>query len=363
MAPAGGTELNAFQVARGLAQRGHVIDLLSPRDGALAGEYRTFCRSVTRRPVFDFTRASAPRDLVRMAPAVLSAARKKPDVIYPNRFAEIVWAAAAGRLARSPVVCHLHEIRHARPGSFPNTHVRRFIAVSEFLRRQWVAVGLNPELIDVVHNGVSGDEYPFGGEAERAGARARLGLPPDGFIALYYGRLDPEKGIDVLLDAWKRLGIGGGEGTLLIVGSLSTHLQGGARFLQGLKESAPPGCVWLPAQADVVVPLHAADVVVVPSIWDEPCARVIVETLSTGRPALVSRTGGSPEMLTGEFERFLTEPGDAGAIATALESLVGWQEREPTLAGRCTAHVREHFSLDRLVEGVERSLTTAAGKL
>jgi hypothetical protein len=33
------------------------------------------------------------------------------------------------------------------------------------------------------------------------------------------------------------------------------------------------------------------------------------------------------------------------------------------LAGRCTAHVREHFSLDRLVEGVERSLTTAAGKL
>jgi hypothetical protein len=68
-------------------------------------------------------------------------------------------------------------------------------------------------------------------------------------------------------------------------------------------------------------------------------------------------------MLTGEFERFLTEPGDAGAIASALESLVGWQGREPTLGARCTAHVREHFSLDRLVEGVERSLTTAAGKL
>src|SRR5271156_1629321 len=143
MAPAGGTELNVFQVSRGLARRGHVIDLLSARGGSLADAYRTFCRSVTRRPVFDFARSSAARDLVRMAPAVLSAARKKPDVVYPNRFAEIVWATAVGRLSGSPVVCHLHEIRHTRPGAFPNEHVRRFIAVSHFLRDQWVAVGLN----------------------------------------------------------------------------------------------------------------------------------------------------------------------------------------------------------------------------
>ncbi len=363
MAPAGGTELNVFQVTRGLAQRGHVIDLVSPRDGSLAPEYRNFCRSVSRRPIYDFARASAPRDLMRMAPAVLSAMRKKPDVIYPNRFAEIVWAAAAGRLSGAPVVCHLHEIRHARPGSFPNEHVRRFIAVSDFLRRQWEEVGLNPDLIDVVHNGVSSDDYPVGGEAERADARARLGLPQEGFIALYYGRLDPEKGIDVLLDAWRRLGIGDGEGTLLIVGSPSAHLENGAQVQDALRENAPPGCVWRPAQADVVVLLHAADVVVVPSLWDEPCARVIFETLSTGRPVLVTRTGGSPEMLTGEFERFLVEPGDAAALSSALEGLVGWQTREPTLAGRCSTHVRDHFSLDLLVDGVERSLTAAAGEI
>jgi glycosyltransferase involved in cell wall biosynthesis len=362
MAPAGGTELNVFQVTRGLAGRGHTIDLISPRDGSLAAGYRTFCRSVNRRPIFDFARASAPRDLVRMAPAVLSASRKKADVIYPNRFAEIVWAAAAGRLSGAPVVCHLHEIRHARPGSFPNEHVRRFIAVSDFLRQQWVAVGLDPDLIDVVHNGVSSDDYPAGGEAERTDARARLGLPQEGFLALYYGRLDPEKGIDVLLDAWRRLGLGEDEGTLLIVGSPSAHLQDGAQVQEALQAEAPPGCVWRPAQSDVVSLLHAADVVVVPSLWDEPCARVIVETLATGRPALVTRTGGSPEMLTGEFERFLLEPGDAAALSSALRSLVGWQQREPGLAGRCTRHVREHFSLDLLVEGVERSLTAAAGE-
>ena len=362
MAPAGGTELNVFQVSRGLVQRGHAIDLIAARDGALAEEYRTFCRSVTRCPVFDFARSTALRDLVRMTPAVVATARKKPDVVYPNRFAEIVWAAAAGRLSRAPVVCHLHEIRHARPGSFPNDHVRRFIAVSEFLKGQWVEIGLNPDLIDVVHNGVSSDQYPPGGKEEQDLARARLGLPKEGFVALYFGRLDPEKGLDVLLDAWRRLGIGGGEGRLLLVGSPSTHLRDGARYVEGLRANAPPGCIWLPAQADVVVPLHAADVVVLPTICDEGFPRVIIEALATGRPVLASRIGGIPELLTGEFERFLLEPGDAGMIASALGSLVGWQQREPELAGRCSAHIRDHFSLDRLVEGVERSLMATAGE-
>jgi glycosyltransferase involved in cell wall biosynthesis len=362
MSRAGGTEINAFQVARGLVQRGHTLDLVAARDGELEPEYRTFCRSVARRPIFDFARASAPRDLLRMTPAIVTAASKRPDVVYPNRFGEIVWAAAAGRLSGAPVVCHLHECRHYRPGSFPNKHVRRFIAVSEFLRRQWVELGLDADRIDVVHNGVSGDDYPMGGLEERASSRARLGLDEDGFVALYYGRLDPEKGIDVLLEGWRKLGLAGAEGTLLIAGSPSAHDPNGAAYATGLRASAPPGCVWLPAQSDVVVLLHAADVVVVPSLWDEPCARVIIETLATGRPALVSRTGGSPELLDGAFERFLVDPGDAGMLASALAGLVDWRDREPALAVLCRDHVRDRFSLDHLVEGVERSLSVAAGK-
>ncbi len=362
MSRAGGTELNAFQVARGLAQRGHTLDLVAARDGELATDYRSFCRSVARRPIFDFARTSAARDVLRMTPAIVTAAKKRPDVVYPNRFAEIVWAVAAARLSRAPVVCHLHECRHARPGSFPNTHVRRFIAVSHFLKRQWVALGLDADRIDVVHNGVSHDDYPVGGLEERAKARARLGLEQEGFVALYYGRLDPEKGLDVLLQAWRRLGMGATEGTLLVVGSPSSHLEDGAFYAAGLREAAPEGCVWLPRQADVVVPLHAADVVVVPSLWDEPFGRVIIETLATGRPAVVSRIGGTPEVLTGAFERFLVEPGDAGMLASALAGLVDWRNREPALAAMCRAHVQDCFSVDQMVEGVERSLRTAAGE-
>jgi len=99
----------------------------------------------------------------------------------------------------------------------------------------------------------------------------------------------------------------------------------------------------------------------VPSLWAEPFGRVVIEAMATGRPALASRTGGISEILTGEFERFLMEPGDPEVIALALESLVGWQKRETSLGARCRAHVRDYFSLDRVVDGVERSLRAAAG--
>jgi glycosyltransferase involved in cell wall biosynthesis len=360
MASVGGTELNVFQVARGLASRGHAVNMVAARGGDLEPSYRTFCQSVTRLPPVDFARSTVARDLLRMAPAVAVTAAKRADVIYPNRFAELIWAVTAGRLSRAPVVCHLHEIRHKRPGSLPNAHVRRFIAVSESLRSEWVGIGLNPELIEVVHNGVSLEDYPYGGLDERTAARRALGLPEQAFVALYYGRLDREKGVDVLLDAWGRLGMEGDEGKLLLVGSASAHLADGAREVEWLREKEPPNCVWLPAQPDVVTPLHAADVVVLPSVWSDPLPRVVIESMATGRPVLASRVGGIPEMLSGEFTRFLFENRDAAALAEGLRQLVGWRTNEPGLGEACRNHVRDHFSFDAMVTGIEKVLLSAA---
>ena len=67
-------------------------------------------------------------------------------------------------------------------------------------------------------------------------------------------------------------------------------------------------------------------------------------------------------MLDGAFARFLVDPGDAGMLASALARLVDWRDREPALATLCRDHVRDRFSLDHLVGGVERSLSAAVGE-
>jgi glycosyltransferase involved in cell wall biosynthesis len=236
--------------------------------------------------------------------------------------------------------------------------VAKFIAVSRFIREEWLSIGLEPDSIDVVHNGVDSKDYPFGGLAERARARRALGLPEDGFLALYCGRLDPVKGIEVLLDAWRLLGLDPAGNRLLVVGSPEPDAEGAA-FGQALVEGAPPGCHWLPSRRDVTTPFHAADVVVVPSLVKESFGRVVVEAMVTGRPVVAARVGGIPEILDGEFSRFLFDRGDAASLADRLIAVADWREREPTLAEVCRAHVKENFTGQAMVDGIERVLLEA----
>jgi glycosyltransferase involved in cell wall biosynthesis len=113
-------------------------------------------------------------------------------------------------------------------------------------------------------------------------------------------------------------------------------------------------------RTDVVTPLHAADLVVVPSQGEEAFGRTVIEALSTGRPVVASEVGGIPEILTGELASFQVPPSDAGAIAAKVRELLDWRTREPELADACRAHIIGNFSKRAMVDAVEESLVDAA---
>jgi glycosyltransferase involved in cell wall biosynthesis len=216
----------------------------------------------------------------------------------------------------------------------------------------WRRSGLDPDKIDVVFNGVDPAEYPLGGAAEQSAARRALDLPEACFVVTYVGRLDREKGVDVLLRAWRELGLRSGEGRLVVVGS-STAEHDAARYQAELRALADDSVQFLAGRRDVVTPLHAADVVVVPSVWQEAFGRTVIEALSTGRPVVASRVGGIPEIITGPLEPMLFERGDVAELAERLRGLRGWQDREPGLADLCRSRILDAFTLDRTVDGIE----------
>ena len=187
----GGTERILFEVSRELVHRGHELDLLYVQDGDLADDYRSFCRSVTQVPTFDFARSHAARDLMRLMPAVRVGRRCRPNVVYVSRFHELAYAVMTGGACRAPVVCHLHYVTQHRPTRLMGRRVRRFIAVSEATKREWIRAGLEPEWIEVVPNGIDPTQFSFGGAEERRQAREALELPLDAFVALYCGRMSP----------------------------------------------------------------------------------------------------------------------------------------------------------------------------
>ncbi len=363
--PMGGVEWNVYQVSRELARRGHQINLIYREPGSLVPDYRRFCQSVTKVPEVDYWyptgRRGRPKQLAKVVPAAAVAIRHRPDLIYGSRMMSTGWAIPAGKVVGAPIVCHEHgydgRLSERRIDRF-RRHVDRFVVVSQFVADQWLTMGLDPDQVDVVFNGIDPAEYPLGGAEERSAARQALGIGEDLFVVTCVGRLDREKGVHVLLDAWRRLGLGPGEGALVVMGSSTVH-RDAAAYQAELRAMATDSVRFVPGQRDVVTPLHAADVAVVPSVVPESFGRTVIEALSTGRPVLASRVGGIPEIMSGPLRRFLFEQEDEEALAEGLRDLMHWRDREPELAGVCRSRVLEQFTLARMVDGIEASFRSA----
>jgi glycosyltransferase involved in cell wall biosynthesis len=361
LGPNSGITVEVHQIAAELAARGHAIDLLHIEGGPYYSSYQALCRSVTAVPAFDFYPGNPIRSAYHVAPAVVRGVQRRPDVVYVNRFLPLAWARSVGTLSRSPVVCHVHGMTgatHPIVNRVLGHGLHRIIAVSDYVRQEFVKVGVRAEAIRVIHNGIDLAEYPAGGREERAAARESLGLPADAYIALLYGRIGPSKGPEVLADAAAQVAKQVPDLQLLYVGRPIDE-----GYVAQLRQRAGDALVhWLPSRVDVVTPLHAADVVVVPSMWEDPLPRAVIEGLATGRPVVASAVGGIPEMLQDTFPDHLFARGDTEALGALLVRLAGWRDSSPDLGAQGVELVRQRFSLTQMVDSIERELIDARGR-
>ena len=309
LSPNTGISVQTVQIAEELARRGHRIDLVYIQDGPFGDRYASFCDSMQQVPALDLEVRGAWR-APRLVPAVRAGVRVHPDVVYLHRFKPLPWALATAGFSRAPVVCHLHGMVGLGTPTVNRQLSRftsRFLCVSDYVRQRFVASGGDPGRTDVVLNGIDPGQYPRGGPAERATARAELGLHPSGPVVLFFGRVAEEKGVRVLVEAVARVHHDDPSVELVLMGPYL-----GDEYRQELVGTAPGVTIhFLPMRTDVVTPLHAADVVVVPSIYEEPFGRTVIEAMSTGRPVIASSVGGIPEILTGGLAELLVAPGDA----------------------------------------------------
>lgn len=350
----GGQELSLFDVCRGLAGRGHEMELLHTEDGDLLDGYRAFCGRVDRVSGYAIDRSRTLRAATRMLSEVVQPGRPAPDLVYANQYMDSPFARLLAWRFRRPFVCHL---RLSPPSRFCAQYrwglrgVSRFIANSARTREEYVACGYPGELIDVVYNGI--DPARWKAEASRSKVRQQLGVSSESFLIAYAGRLHPVKALEVAIDA---LAVLAAPSDLVIAGR--EHDDGsGRRYEAELRERAATRGVasrchfvgQIAAPADLYA---AADVTVLPSI-SETFGRMLVEAMACRTPAVASASGGMPEVLTGEFARYLFPVGDARALANRLETLRDWPRRDPGLGARCRAHVERHFDVARTVEGVD----------
>jgi len=212
--------------------------------------------------------------------------------------------AAAGSIA-------LHRHRDSL-----GSEVDRFIAMSEFAMIRYVAAGLPPDRIDVKPHFVKDP--------------GRRNSPPSASqTVLYVGRLSPEKGLEVLLDAWAVARPGDLRLELIGDGPLRAHLEGrcvpGVSILGHLNSE------------DVRQHLVRARTVVQPSLSYETFGLSAAEALAAGTPVLGSDLGVTAERVGSLGSRWLVPPGDVAAWTSALAGLTdGNAVNEAGRLGRST---------------------------
>jgi glycosyltransferase involved in cell wall biosynthesis len=340
----GGAERSLVSLALGLDRRrwsGSVIALGA--EGALAEPLRaagidTRCLGVDRgRPM---------QAVFRLAGALRA---RSPRLVQSFLFHANLASKLAAPLAGAPWV--LGSLRVAEKRQRGHLALDRLTArlatgsvcVSAGVRRFSREVGKLPDdRLCVISNGV---DLGFMDRATPLD-RTALGVPPHAFLALFVGRLDEQKGVDLLLEAAEQVVAQNVEWHLLIVGDGPE-----AQSLREWSEHRPALSArvhWLGRRDDVPALLKTVDLLVLPSRW-EGMPNVVLEALAARRAVVASAVEGTDELVIPGQTGWLVPPGDAEALASALLEASSDASRLERFGRAGRQLVEAQFPLERMI--------------
>lgn len=295
--------------------------------------------------------------------------RGKVDVVlgawaYPDGCA----AVALARVLGVPAVIKLHgsDVNVLSEQPVPRMYMRRLlprasriVAVSRALGKRVADLGVEPERIEVVYNGIDPTLFHC---RDRAEARRTLGLSANERIILYVGNVLETKGVLDLAAAFEQVSARQPSTSLVIVGDGAAWAQ-----CEEVAQRIGPRMRLVGGR-----PLHeistwmaACDVLTLPS-WNEGTPNVILEAFACGRRVVATNVGGIPDLIESELLGEMVPVRNPAALANAL---VRAAEQDYDPAAIATAGARGDWSASAarlyavLLAAVDEAKATAAASV
>jgi len=186
--------------------------------------------------------------------------------------------------------------------------------VSMALRDRIIELGISPEKIRCIYNGVDTEIFFPKDQKE---CRKKLSLNEDGKIVIFVGGMVPVKSVEYLIQAFNLLHMNGKEDYRLILvgdGILRGSLEKQAQELISKQKITFVG---KKPHQEISDWLNASDLLCLPSIR-EGHPNVVIEALACGRPVVASKVGGIPELINDE-NGILVEPRNPDELAKAID--------------------------------------------
>ena len=379
-------------IAKSVAARGHGVHVVAPwhplvsRGAEEDGVHFHFYKYAPTASLNVFGYAEALRADVSVrgaayiaAPLALAAgwlaarsvARRHRATVMHGHWVIPGGATAAAAAPLLPLVVSLHgsDVYLAETLAPARSVARRVLkragvvtACSADLGRRSIALGADPERVEVIPYGVDVDRFrpdPL----VRAKRRASQGIATQAPLLFTAGRLVRKKGFEYLIDAMSMLPAAAGVlAAIAGSGDLEAELRARAkaagvadrvRFLGNL------------TQDDVAAWLATADIVAVPSVRDDSgnvdgLPNIVLEALASGTPLVTTSAGGIGAVVENERTGIVVPERDPAALAAAIATLAGDPDRRVRLGEAARAAVSARygweFAAGRLEAAYDRAL-------
>lgn len=264
--------------------------------------------------------------------------RKSIDVIHAQGFNAAFVARLQKKLFNKRVIVSTHAVYEMNPDSLMAKMVKwtlmdadKILALSEASRKELIKIGLNPLKINTFTYWLDQDVFK---PMDKIEAKTITGLQSK-FIVLFVGRFIKVKGIDLLLDVAKKINeniyfVFVGDGPLSETIRDASKVHSNIVYIGRIENNELP------------VYYNSADLLCVPSQYEEGFGRVILESLSCGTPVLASNKGGIPEAVN-ETVGMLIEPSVVN-VQEKIELLYKKPGMLQKMASQCREYALKHFS-------------------
>jgi glycosyltransferase involved in cell wall biosynthesis len=344
----GGAEVLAWRVAKALLRSGRyhcslfVVQKEGP-SGTLLNEddisYKVFSRN--RRI-----------DLLLLGRLAAQLKANEIQLVHTHGLGELLYAGLAARIVGARVVHTVHGIYYLKdPRSqmllrLLSKVADRVTAVGKpgatFLRDK---VGIAPQKINTIISGI--DSACFA--AATPITRSVWGWREKDIVVGCVARLEPEKGVGVLLEAFHFVLMHHPNAKLLIAGDGSERekLRRTAECL-GLNGSVQ----FLGTRSDIPEVLATCDVIALPSLH-EGLPMALLEAMAARKPVIATNVGAIPEVIKNGRSGILVPPGRADLLAKALSVLIGDQDKRHGMGAEAFKTVQESYSFNEMLQKYE----------
>lgn len=350
----GGGEINQMLLMSNVDEHAFDVEAVVSAEGPYAEELRRRNIAVTVIPMepvrLRSRKAPSPAAAFRLFRHVR---RLAADLIHSSSLPEDHHSAAAGLMARVPVIHDAQTIIHRRMpfDRWRAASSARVICISRAIQSSLARAGLPTHNTEIIYSGMD----PLISEtADRLKIRSEFSLENRDVVGIA-SRLSPEKGQEHFLRAAASVMDRFPNARFLIAGSAMYAPDGYDAYLEQLagKLGLADRVIFTGFRRDALDVIHATDVFVC-AADEEALGRVVLEAMALGKPVIATDAGGPRETIEDGTTGLLVPPKDFRSLAEAMARLLSDMSAAREMGARGKRRAADLYTLTQNVEKVQQ---------